>query len=311
MNKNEVKIICVGFINIEDIQYPNMDTMFNVPGGAALYSACAAKIWKSNVMLVSAVGKNFPGKIKNILTEKGLELKLVEHEIDTMCGSTRYYSDGSREYKMFTSIEDRITLTPRVFEFENSLNLTNDKFCVHLSTFPPVFQIEWANFFRSNGANLISFDTDISFVSNNRGQIEELLSLTDICFMNHDEASSFISETNDISEIAEQISVFGSSLIVIKKGEKGAYIYDRNNQKHVEVQAFSTDVVDVTGAGDTFAGTFLSLLSDGESLESAGRLAAATASSCIEEYGSLHLLERTKEEITKKYFIDGDFNNDK
>ena len=308
ISKKEVEIICVGFINIEDIEYPGVETQLGVLGGAALYSACAANIWQSKVMLVSAIGRNFPKKIKDILTSKNLEFKFIEHNnIDTMSGITRYYSDGSREYQMFTPLEDRITLTPRVIEFEERLHLNQNNFSVHLSTFPPVFQIEWAKFFRSKGASLISFDTDVSFIWNNRSQIEELLSLTDICFMNLDEASAFITDTDVVSEIAKKISAYGCSLIVIKKGEEGAYIFDKNNQKYVAVQAFSTDVVDVTGAGDSFAGTFLSIVSGGGSLELAAKLAAATASSCVEEYGALHLLEKTKKQIIDKFLINGDF----
>lgn len=299
---NESKIICVGFINIEDVEYPDTSIHAGVPGGAGLYSACAAKIWQSKVILISSVGRNFPNKFIEILAEKKIELDLIRHDdINTMSGITRYFSDGSREYQMFTTIENRIILTPRVVEFEGKLKLDNVDYSVHLSTIPPEYQLEWAHYFRSIGAKYISFDTDISFVIQKRKQIEELLSSVDICFMNFEEGKNFIPGANDVSGIAQGISQYGCSIIVIKNGDKGAYIYHNSRDQELIVPAFPTDVIDVTGAGDSFAGTFLSILSGGGSIELAAKLAAATASSCIEDYGALHLLEKTKEQIIKKY----------
>ncbi|MCP4199212.1 MAG: sugar kinase [Proteobacteria bacterium] len=98
----------------------------------------------------------------------------------------------------------------------------------------------------------------------------------------------------------EDIAVFGDDsllpalketvpLVVMTRGEKGATIFE--NQRGIHIDAYPTDAVDPTGAGDTFSAAFLYALATHATPEQAGRLAAAAASIVIEGQGGEKLAE--------------------
>ncbi len=98
----------------------------------------------------------------------------------------------------------------------------------------------------------------------------------------------------------EDIQVFGDDsllaalketvpLVVVTNGEKGALIYENQQETHIDV--YPTQAVDPTGAGDTFSAAFLYALATHATLEQAGRLAAAAASIVVEGQGGAKLAE--------------------
>jgi hypothetical protein len=97
----------------------------------------------------------------------------------------------------------------------------------------------------------------------------------------------------------EDIEVFGSAtllddlrravrIVSVTRGKHGAVVYLRHGT--IDVGVFSCDVVDPTGAGDTYAAAFLFALARGDALPGAARLATAAASIVCEAQGgsSLH-----------------------
>ena len=90
-------------------------------------------------------------------------------------------------------------------------------------------------------------------------------------------------------------------IAVITMGGKGAKIVNKNDV--YEISAFSTSVVDTTGAGDFFAAGFLAGLSKNFSLKNAGVLGSACSAEIISHYGA-------RPEISLEKFIKRfDFNN--
>jgi hypothetical protein len=97
----------------------------------------------------------------------------------------------------------------------------------------------------------------------------------------------------------EDIEVFGTErllddlrravgIVSVTRGERGAVVYRGDDA--IEVGTAPCDVVDPTGAGDTYAAAFLFALACGDSLTHAARLATAAASIVVEAQGgaSLH-----------------------
>jgi ribokinase len=66
--------------------------------------------------------------------------------------------------------------------------------------------------------------------------------------------------------------------VVLTLGEFGAVVFRRGGGPQIEVPALPVERVDATGAGDAFAGVFLSLWLHGASLEEAARHAAVAGS---------------------------------
>jgi glucosamine--fructose-6-phosphate aminotransferase (isomerizing) len=84
----------------------------------------------------------------------------------------------------------------------------------------------------------------------------------------------------------------GVAAVVVKCGTDGAVLGTLLGQV-LRVAAPEVDVVDVTGAGDSFCGGLAAGLALGEELDVAARRGAATAGAAIGASGSLRLLRRT------------------
>ena len=72
--------------------------------------------------------------------------------------------------------------------------------------------------------------------------------------------------------------------LIVTLGSAGARYYD--GEKHVIVEGFKTDVVDTTGAGDTFNGAFAYAIVEGFKLTEAVKFANAAASLSVEKFGA-------------------------
>lgn len=100
---------------------------------------------------------------------------------------------------------------------------------------------------------LICFNLS-SYLIRNEVDLKNLVSNTDILVLNLEEAEEFTGK-DSITECLKYIKDMVSEVVVITDGANGAYAYD--GEKEYFVKAFKPKkVVDTTGAGDCFAGTF-------------------------------------------------------
>jgi sugar/nucleoside kinase (ribokinase family) len=93
----------------------------------------------------------------------------------------------------------------------------------------------------------------------------------------------------------------GPKYLVIKKGENGALLMDRDNMFYAPAMPLE-EVMDPTGAGDTFAGGFMGYLDNSrdisfENMKRAVIVGSALASYSVEKFGTERLLTLTEEEI--------------
>ncbi len=82
---------------------------------------------------------------------------------------------------------------------------------------------------------------------------------------------------------AEEIKSWGPKLVIVTLAELGSVIYD--GKDFYEIPAFETEAVDATGAGDTYAGGFVTAMTKRYDLERAGLFAASVASIMVENTG--------------------------
>ena len=93
----------------------------------------------------------------------------------------------------------------------------------------------------------------------------------------------------------------GPKYLIIKKGEHGALLFDKENTFFAPALPLS-QVYDPTGAGDTFAGGFVGHLSqcetiNWEEMKKAIIVGSAMASFTVEKFGIERLMELDKKEI--------------
>lgn len=124
--------------------------------------------------------------------------------------------------------------------------------------------------------------SDLSMVQHFSSRIELFLSHgIDILFCNSTEALAF-THTSDVAHAAKLLSNY-SKKGSITLGPEGALVWDGHDQ--FIVPPVPANAVDTNGAGDCYAGAFLSALLNEHSLESAGHWGCKAASELVTHYG--------------------------
>ncbi len=101
----------------------------------------------------------------------------------------------------------------------------------------------------------------------------------------------FRPERPKVEEMAEAFGAMGPTIVVIKRGERGQHLYDRDRGQHWRIPAYPTQVSDVTGAGHAYCGAFLvGLVETGDPIEAALR-GGVSSSLAIEGTGPFYALD--------------------
>lgn len=123
------------------------------------------------------------------------------------------------------------------------------------------------------------------------GLVEMVGDGVDLLFCNEEESLLFTGET-DFTKAVESIKKIAKTF-AITQGEKGAYIWDGNQEINIETN--KVDPIDTNGAGDLFAGAFMYGITNGLSFKEAGTLACKSSSVLVTQFGA-----RLKKEQPKK-----------
>jgi len=98
---------------------------------------------------------------------------------------------------------------------------------------------------------------------------------------------------SDPDAIVDFYLALGCPLVVLKMGESGAYLADREHRVHIAAHKVTS--VDATGAGDTFCGSFLARVLAGDTPEQAARYANVAAALKCTGYGAVAPIPRPQE----------------
>jgi sugar/nucleoside kinase (ribokinase family) len=136
-------------------------------------------------------------------------------------------------------------------------------------------------------------DTIDLWIKTTRDSLESVIRRVDGFAINNDESFLLTGETTIVSAGRAILENYGLSIVIIKKGEHGAYLFHPSGLFMLPAYPV-TDLRDPTGAGDSFAGAFLGYLAahgknDFPTLKRAMAYATATASLTVEAFSCRRL----------------------
>jgi ribokinase len=127
-------------------------------------------------------------------------------------------------------------------------------------------------------------DNDIKIILNpapinkiSRASVEK----ADYITPNEHEAVLMFEEDKDIEEILRKYP----RKIIVTLGERGASYFDEDKLVNVPI-IDNVNVVDTTGAGDTFSGAYVKALADGMDIERAMKFAQCASGMSVEKFGA-------------------------
>ena len=282
-------ILIIGSIALDTIEN-NRGKREDLIGGSTTYATVAAGR-SVPVNVVGVIGNDFP--------DEGLKIyqRYANSLVDLQCKEGNTFRWGSRYGENMDSRETLFTDLGVFSQFSPRLSTVNKNVSnVFLSNIHPSLQLSVIN--QMAGKPLIVTDTMNLWIETTKNELLEVLKKSDILLINESE-SELISGTDNIDRSAVQLQDLGPSTVVIKKGSSGAVLF--HGEEKVSIGAYPVkDVIDTTGAGDTFGGGFVSALASGSTFRDALIKGSALASICVEGFGVESLLEVNLEEIKKR-----------
>ena len=282
-------ILIIGSISLDTIEN-NRGKREDLIGGSTTYATVAAgRLVPVNV--VGVIGNDFPDEGLKIYQRYANSLVDLEcKEGNTFRWGGRYGENMDSRETLFTDLGVFSDFLPRLSTVNK--NVSN----VFLANIHPSLQLSVIN--QMAGKPLIVTDTMNLWIETTKNELLKVLKKSGILLINESEAE-LISGTNNIDRSAVQLQGLGPSTVVIKKGSSGVVLF--HGEEKVSIGAYPVkDVIDTTGAGDTFGGGFVSALASGGTFRDALIKGSALASICVEGFGVESLLEVNLEEIKKR-----------
>jgi len=291
------KLLVVGTIAYDAIETPFGKTD-KILGGSASYIALAATHFDVEVGIVSVVGDDFEQKHLDLMTKRNVDLSGVEivKGGKTFFWSGRYHNDMNTRDTLVTDLNTLADFSPVVPEnFQEAEILL-------LGNLHPAIQISVLDQMKKR-PNLVILDTMNYWIENTPGQLETVLGRIDVLAINDEEARQLSGE-HSLVKAAEAILAKGPKYIIIKKGEHGALLFEKDQVFFAPALPLE-EVFDPTGAGDTFAGGLAGYIAASrhisfDRLKNALIHGANLASFCVEKLGTERMENLTSEEAKKR-----------
>ena len=299
-----MSIVAVGSIAFDTVttRYGTQERML---GGTATYFGLAASYF-TDVCAVGVVGDDFTAEHENVLRSHGVDVSGVRRTPGkTFFWSGEYGANVNEAKTRATELNVFANFNP-----ELPPDYRDSEF-LFLGNIDPTLQASVRR--QMNGARLVGGDTMNYWINNTHPALLETLKLMDVLIINDAEAKSLAAETN-LPRAAQKVLAMGPKALVMKHGEYGATIFFREGAFGIGHHPFRApalpieEVVDPTGAGDSFAGGFMCYIAsqgelNREVLKRAMFYGSVMGSFAVERFGTERLQNLTREQIDARFQI--------
>jgi len=270
-----------------------------VLGGAAVHFSLAASFF-TQVRLVGVVGGDFGSGERAVLEAREIDIRDLEVVPDgeTFFWRGHYDFDLNAAKTLETRLNVFAGFDPKLSEVSRSSE------ALFLANIQPGLQRRVRE--QCAGASFAALDSMNYWIEKERDSLVEAIRLVDAVLLNDAEVRQITGEPN-LVRASRRIREWGPSLVVVKQGEYGASLFSEDGFFSLPAYPLE-EVIDPTGAGDSFAGGFVGFLSahaagelSGELLRAAVVYGSTLASFNVEEFGTERVARLTFPEIEKRF----------
>jgi sugar/nucleoside kinase (ribokinase family) len=275
-----MSLLVTGSIGIDTIKTPG-GVRENCLGGAAVYFSMAASFF-SPVRFVGVVGSDCPFDLAEVFAGRNVDMAGLE----LRANSKTFRWTGSYHEDMDDRTTEKVELNVLAEAPPKVPEAFRDSEFVFLANTAPVLQQEMLR--QVEKPTFVAVDTMDLWIQGHLDDLKAVLTKIDCLIINEDEARMLADEHNLI-RAAQRILGMGPSVLVAKKGESGSIMCSADGDMFI-LPAFPADeVIDPTGAGDSFAGGFMGYLAqtgrtDFETLKAAVAYGTVVASFTIADF---------------------------
>ncbi len=261
----------------------------NIAGNAVNVSMAATKLGLQAAVYAETGDDEEADRIMSELTENGIDTSFMRKDKDSLTGiHPVIVYNGERT--IFSHHEKR------PYQVQS---WPKPRWLYYTSVGPGFehFQEELVVYLKANPDIGVAFNPGTYHVRAGLPSIKNMLGVSHVLFVNKDEAITFVGE-GELEELHKKLQALGPKLTVITEGNAGASAHD--GRELIQAPAYKIDkpVTDKTGAGDSFAASFVSALFYGKDLKEALYWGLVNSSFVIREIGAVHGL-KTKDQLEK------------
>lgn len=282
---------------VDDIVFPDGQSRMNTLGGSGTHALVGMSLWNQQLGYAASVGADLEPAHRESLLRFGINSDglVVREEYRTARAWQVFEEDGTRHEIFRTSHE----------EFRRRKVLAEDLPESYLTA--KGFHLQWGT--SEELYDLFSFlkgpNPDIKLVLEvgsglklSPSRFKELCPQLALFSPDRDEGFVFTG-TRDPDQLCDIFLEWGVPVVAIRMGAEGSLLKSHDGGAWM-LPAVPTNIVDVTGAGNSFCGGFMTGLGDGLSPLEAGLRATVSASFALEQIGLPQWDAIPKDEAAKR-----------
>jgi sugar/nucleoside kinase (ribokinase family) len=328
-------LLCCGGLRTDYIITAQNEVRLMEMGGNALYTAAGARLWLDHVAILARAGESYPSGWIDDLHELGFDVRGIR-SVAGMQDHRTFYAYINNDERVDTeparhfaragaplpaALQDYVHSTPGQDDpssyeplavtpedlnaYFNAVDIVVSRqssavTALHMGPCSIRTQRFLPDAARRHGVKIVSADPgERAMQPALLPYIEEMLAGIDVFMPSDQEVDSLLRDEPahmDMKQTALWFADHGPRLVVQKLGSDGALIHEKGGG-FWHVPALPVKVVDVTGAGDAFCGGFMAdFVQHGDPVRAA-ITGTVSASLCVQDYGALHILRATADEI--------------
>ena len=290
-----MSILVVGSVAFDSLETPS-GKRERVLGGAATHFALAASFF-IKVRVVGVGGEDFLPEHEAVLTDKGIDTTGIERAPGKSFHWTgSYVKDMNAAESLATDLNVFAEFEPKIPESYL------DSEYLFLANIDPVLQLRVRS--QMPNVKMVAGDTMNYWIAAYRENLLPVLKELDVLLINDGEAKMLSGESNGL-RAADGVRALGPKALIVKHGEYGATAYTSGRPFRAPAMPLH-DVVDPTGAGDSFAGGFYGYIASQPELtpevfRRAMFYGSVMGSLAVEKFGTERIQATTRAEIDERF----------
>lgn len=311
------RFILAGHLQREYILPLTGRPLLDIPGGSLLYAATGLNIWEDGIGLVACTGQDYLQDWLNLFNQHDWDIRglhILTESIDQRSFHAcldAYKVDIHNPMSHFSRLG--LPFPRALLGYISPINSFSDKRlspldaphpnkipsdyldarAIHLCPMDFSTANRISSAFRQAGNAVITLDPSHSYME--KTKLENVRSLLQgiTAFLPSEEELRYLfwGRTTNLWEMTEATASFGCEFVIVKRGQLGQILYERETRKRWEIPAYPARVSDLTGAGNSFCGGFLAGYARSFDPLRAVLHGNISASLSVEGSGALHVLD--------------------
>lgn len=313
------QLLCIGSVAFDSIETPFGKVNKTLGGSATYFSLASSIFYPTSVIAVVGDDFNPPSASRrsgfDVFKKHKIDISGVKkHKGKTFHWSGKYHFDMNTRDTLKTELGVFANFKPKLNESHK-----NAKF-IFLGNIQPKLQLEVLN--QITKPKLIGLDTMNFWIETARKDLLEVIKQIDLLIINDAEARQLTNEHNLLKSAKKILPLMHNNytfvrphksvirknpILIIKQGEHGLMLFQGKNIFNLPGFPLE-DVVDPTGAGDSFAGALMGYLAktndlSWENLKKACLIGSMVASFNVEGMGIKNLTNLNHKKINNRLQI--------